>query len=239
MGIISRSEADDGLVTLTLDDGRLNALTTEVFREIQIALSDLSDAPAVVIAGREGMFTAGLNTKVLTDITPEDLRTLLEVFARTVMQLWCEPRPVVAACTGHAIAAGTMLAMATDHAVAARGDYRWGLTETQIGFPLPEFAIALSRGNVRADRLDDLLLPGTVIGPDEAAAVGFADEVADPDDVLPRAQARARELMGLPVATYAMTKRRLRGDVARRVLAQLGEDLDDILRSRPADPDDG
>lgn len=239
MGIIHRSDADDGLVTLTLDDGRLNALDTEVFRELGAALSDAKEAPAVVITGREGMFTAGLNTKVLEEITPDDLRTLLDVFARTVMQLWCEPRPVVAACTGHAIAAGTMIAMAADHAVAARGDFRWGLTETRIGFPLPEFAIALSRGNVRADRLDDLLLPGALVGPDEAAAVGFADEVAEPDDVLGRAEERARELMELPVAAYATTKRRLRGEVAQRVLAQLDDDLDDILRSRPAEPDGG
>jgi enoyl-CoA hydratase len=193
MGIISRSDADDGLVTLTLDDGRYNALDTDVFRELDAELSGVPDAPAVVITGREGVFTAGLNTKVLAELDDEGLKELLEVFGRTVLRLWSEPRPTVAACTGHAIAAGTMLAMACDHAVAARGDFRWGLTETQIGFPLPEFAITLARANVRRDRLEDLLLPGAVIGPQEAVDADFADELADPDDVLERATARACE----------------------------------------------
>jgi enoyl-CoA hydratase len=232
LGIINRSDDDDGLVTLTLDDGKLNALDAGVFRELSGALSDANGAPAVLITGREGVFTAGLNTKILDGISGEDLRTLLEVFGRTVMQLWCEPRPVVAACTGHAIAAGTMLAMAADHAVAAGGDFRWGLTETRIGFPLPQFAIALARANVRDDRLDDLLLSGAIVGPEEAVSVGFADELAEPAAVLDRARERAHTLMELPADAYAATKRRLRGDIAQQVLSQLGEDLDDILRSR-------
>lgn len=232
MGIINRSDDDDGLVILTLDDGKLNALDAEVFRELSQAVSDAKGAPGIVIAGREGVFTAGLNTKTLAGISDEDLRELLDVFGRTVMQLWCVPRPVVAACTGHAIAAGTMLAMAADHAVAASGDFRWGLTETRIGFPLPRFAISLARANLRADRLDDLLLPGAIVDPEEAVAVGFADELAEPGQVIHRAREHARELAELPGAAYATTKKRLRGDIAHGVLSQLGEDLDDILRSR-------
>jgi enoyl-CoA hydratase len=219
MGIIRRNEEDDGLVVLTLDDGKLNALDTEVFREIDGAFSAASDAPAIVLAGREGMFTAGLNTKTLATLDEKGLTELLEVFGRTLMHVWMEPRPVVAACTGHAIAAGTMLAMASDHAVAQRGDYRWGLTETQIGFPLPLFGIALARANVRADRVEDLLLPGAVIGPEEAVEAGFADELSD--DPLAAATAKARELMELPLPAYGATKLRLRGVTAQEVLATL------------------
>lgn len=237
MGIIDRHDADDGLVTLTLDDGSYNALDVDVFRELDGELSAAPDAPALVIAGREGVFTAGLNTKVLQQLDEDGLKELLEVFGRTMMRLWCEPRPTVAACTGHAIAAGTMIAMACDHAVAARGEYRWGLTETRIGFPLPEFGITLARGNLRRDRLDDLLLPGAVIGPDAAVEAGFADVLAEPDEVLELATAKARELMELPRAAYAATKRRLRSEAASSVLERLGTDLDDLLTSR--EPPDG
>lgn len=228
MGIISRHDEDGGIATLTLDDGKLNALNAEVFREIAAAFDDCAGASAVVLAGREGVFTAGLNTKELADITPEGMAELLDLFGRTVMQIWAHPRPVVAACTGHAIAAGTMLAMAADHAVAAEGDFRWGLTETQIGFPLPDFAIQLSRHNVRQDRLEDLLLPGKVIDAATAVDVGFADELAPPGEVLVTATTTARELASLPSETYALTKNRLRGATITAVLDRLPEDVEAV-----------
>lgn len=235
MGIISRSDLEGGVAILTLDDGKLNALNAEVFRELSNAIEDCTDASALVIAGREGMFTAGLNTKELAQLDADGLSELLDVFGRTVMQLWSYPRPTVSACTGHAIAAGTMIAMATDHAVAAEGDFRWGLTETQIGFPLPEFAIELARHNLRSDRLEDLLLPGSVVDPSTAVEVGFADEVADPGEVETRAVTRARELASLPAKAYATTKQRLRGAAIHRVLQGLSEDVRAVTETAGTD----
>jgi enoyl-CoA hydratase len=140
------------------------------------------------------------------------------------MRWWTDPRPTVCAATGHAIAAGTMFGMACDHAVAADGGY-WGLTETRIDFELPEFGIALARHNVRADRLEDLLLPGDRIDATAAVEAGFADEVVPADRVIVRAQERARELAELPARAYAGTKRRLRGADAEAVLAGLDADI--------------
>lgn len=229
---VERDTTDDGVAVLTLDDGKLNALDRERFEEIDAAFDGAADAAAIVLAGREAMFTAGLNTKVLEQLDGEGLERLLTTFGRVVLRIWLEPRPVVAACTGHAIAAGTMLAMAADHAVAAEGEFRWGLTETRIGFALPEFAIVLARGNLGADRVDDLLLPGAVVGPAEAVAAGFADELAPPDEVRDRALAVARERLELPREAYAATKRRLRAASADAVLAGLDDDVAALVAAR-------
>lgn len=234
MGIVHRADGDDGVVTLTLDDGKLNALDADVFREIADAFEGCEGAAAIVLAGREGVFTAGLNTKKLPEMDEAALAELLGEFGRSLLRVWLEPRPVVAAATGHAIAAGTMLAMACDHAVAADGDHRWGLTETRIGFALPEFAIALARANVRSDRVDDLLLPGELVDPRTAVEAGFADELAPADAVLARATERARQLAELPRAAYAATKRRLRGPTADGVLARLDDDIAALLEERVA-----
>src|SRR5690606_27022443 len=135
----------------------------------------------------------------------------------------------VAAVTGHAIAGGTFLAMACDHAVAADGDYRWGLIETTIGFPMPLWGIAVARANVRADRVDDLILPGRTTSPAEAVEVGFADQLAAPADVVAAARARAAELAELDRATYAETKRRLRGATVEALLDDLEADTAALL----------
>jgi enoyl-CoA hydratase len=224
----------DGIATLSMDDGKANAFDLDFFDELQARFDECADDAAIVLAGREGMFSAGLNTKVLAAADDAALLELLVAFGRAMLRVWLERRPVVAAVTGHAVAGGTILALACDHAVAADGDYRWGLTETTLGFPLPHWIITLARGNVRTDRLDDLLLPGVLVPADVAVDVGFADVLAPPDRVVEVATARARELTALPRATYAETKRRLRGPAAEHALAGAEDDIRQLLAARGA-----
>ncbi|GGI08885.1 enoyl-CoA hydratase-related protein [Egicoccus halophilus] len=221
---ISREVDDAGVLTITLDDGEKNALVPETFDALIDAFDADTDAQAVVLAGRPGIFTAGLNVKWMAANGGAGVERLLVRFGECLMRVWTDPRPTVCAATGHAIAAGTMFAMACDHAVAAEGGW-WGLTETQIDFELPEFGIALARHNVRTDRLEDLLLPGRRIDAAAAVEAGFADEVVAADDVLATARARAAELASLPSRSYAGTKRRLRATDAQAVLAGLPTDI--------------
>jgi enoyl-CoA hydratase/carnithine racemase len=73
-----------------------------------------------------------------------------------------------------------------------------------------------------------------MVPPADAVEVGYADEVATPDAVLARAQAKAVELAELPAEAYAGTKRRLRGMAADAVLAGLDDDIGELLRRLPA-----
>ena len=217
---------DDGVMTIALDDGAKNALGPGAFDAIADAFAGADErVRAIVVTGRPGVLTAGLDVKFMASAGREGVQDLLTRFGRTWMQVWTEPRPTVLAATGHCLAAGTMLAMACDHAVAAEGEYAWGLTETQIDFELPEFGLALARANMRTDRLEDLLLPGRKVGPAEAVEAGFADELAPEDQVLARAQEVARTLAELPARAYAGTKRRLRAATAHQVLSNLDEDI--------------
>jgi enoyl-CoA hydratase len=229
---ITRTVDDAGVANLALDDGKANAFDFEFFDELNDALDACADDAAVVIGGREGMFSAGLNTKLLASLDDAGIGELLAAFGRTMLRVWLEPRPTVAAATGHAIAGGTILAMACDHTVAAEGDFRWGLSETTIGFPVPRWVLVIARGNVRADRLDDLVLSGTLITPADAAGVGYADVVAPAGQVLSAAHARARVLAELPRRAYAATKQRLRREAADAALAGLGADTRALLAER-------
>jgi len=226
------SRIDDGILTVTLDDGDKNALTPEVFGALIAALDEAPDARAIVLAGRPGILTAGLNVKWMAANGRDGVRRLLVDFGTCLMRWWTDPRPTVCAATGHAIAAGTMLAMACDHAVAADGG-AWGLTETRIDFEIPHFGLALARANMRTDRLEDLLLPGERIDAATAVQAGFADQVVAPDEVLEVAQARARELAELPARAYAGTKHRLRSRAATEVLDGLIDDIDELTTHLP------
>lgn len=222
------TERTDGVLTVTLDDGKRNAITTDTCRALVDVLDDAGDASAIVLAGREGAFSAGLDRSVLLSENREDATQLLVAVGRCLMRLWTDPRPTIAAATGHALAGGTLLALACDHTVAA-DDGAWGLIETQIGLELPVFAITLARHHVRTDRFEDLLLPGARLDAATAVEVGFADEVLPPEQVLDRARQRATERAALPTRAYAGTKRRLRQADADAVLAGLEADIDALL----------
>lgn len=227
--MITRTTDTDGVSTIVMDDGKVNALDVSVFRTLDAAFDACADDAAIVLAGRAGMFSAGVDMRLMPTLDRAGLTELLVTFARTTHRIWLEPRPVVAAVTGHAVAAGTILAMACDHAIAAEGDYRWGLTETTIGFALPNWVIALARGNVRADRLDDLALSGAAVSPSQAVECGFADALVPASQVVEFAQRKARELAALPRPAYAATKRRLRGRASEAALADLARDTDEML----------
>ena len=222
----------DDVLTLTLDDGARNALLPETFDELVAAL-DETDSRAVVLAGNGEVFTAGLDVKWMQAADRAAVGAMLVGLGRALMRLWGEGRPTVAACTGHSVAAGTMLAMACDHAVAAEGPYRWGLMETRIAFEMPMFGLQLARANVAAHRVDDLILPGAVLDPGEAVDVGFADELAPLDRTLDRAREHALALAELPAHTYAGTKQRLRAPVITQVLGDIEADIDAVMATSP------
>ena len=216
---------EGALAFLHMDDGKANAFDSDFFAELNAALDESADADAVVLAGREGMFSGGLNLKALGSLQPEDLLQMMLDFGNAMHRVWLEPRPVVSAVTGHAVAGGTILAMASDHAVAADGPFRWGLNEVAIGLAFPTWILAIARANVRNDRIEGLLLSGALISPPEALEAGFADEIVPVEQVLAAAEAKASALAALPRTAYAATKQRLRGDASRAALAAMEPEL--------------
>jgi enoyl-CoA hydratase len=220
------SHAADGTLVLRLDDGGPNALRPDVLDELRVQLTSHPEAP-VLLTGREGMFSAGLDLKWMASGSSAAIATLLEACGRALMAIWSHPRPVVAAATGHAIAAGTMLCLATDHVVAAEGS-TWGLNETMNGMLIPRFGIELAAARLAPRDLDRALIRGERMDATRAVAIGLADEVVGPDAVEAQATERLAALAALPAAAYAGNKHRIRAGTAARVLEGLERDVADL-----------
>jgi enoyl-CoA hydratase len=215
---------DDGVLAVTLDDGGPNVLRPDVLDQLRSAFEAHPDAP-VLLTGRPGTFSAGLDLRWMATHGPEDLGTLLRACGRALVSVWTHPRPVVVAASGHAVAAGTMLAMTGDHVVAAEEGV-WGLNETRNGMEIPRFGIELAAMRLGPRDLAALLIPGERLDAARAVAVGMADELAAPELVIGRAEQRLGELAALPQGADAGNKRRLRADVAQRILDGLDADVD-------------
>lgn len=221
---------DDGVALLTLDDGKANAVSHRTLELFHAALDEAeADAAtgAVVLAGRPGRYSAGFHLPTMTE-SVEAMRGLVTAGAEALARLVTFPLPVVGACTGHALAMGSLLLLACDTRVGARGEFKLGLNEVGIGMQLPVFAVELARARLDPRALTAATLQGRVFDPDGAREAGYLDEVVEADEVVPTALARARELGTLSRGAYRETKERLRGGLAEHIRTTLAADLADI-----------
>ena len=221
----------DRIAELTLDDGKVNAMSLPFFEALNAALDHvLADAPAaVVITGRPGVFSAGLNLKLLPTLSPGDLRTTLVAFGRTMLRVFTFPIPTVAAITGHAIAGGAMLAFACDLRWMAEGAFRLHLNESAIGLTLPTWAITVAESAIPPRWRTEAILHARAYTPDEAHAHAMIHGVARPAAALGDAARAATEpLLGLDQKAYGASKARQRARVVEWALARLEAEIDSL-----------
>ena len=212
-------EQDAGVATVTLDDGKVNALGVPVLEALHAHLDRAeADGDAVVLTGRTGMFSAGFDLKTFAAGGAELLR-MLELGSTLCERILGFPRPVVIAASGHAMAAGAFLLLAADVRIGAEGDFRVGLNETQIGLTLPWSVIEVARYRIPPSHREAAIVAGTIYGPRDAIAPGFLDRVVAPDAVLASAQEEAARLGAFDPGAYAGNKLRLRGPAVEAVRA--------------------
>lgn len=219
---------DGPVAVLTLDDGKANALRPDLVDALDAALDEAERAGAVVLAGRPGFFSGGLDLKALPTLSRADQRAFFLRFGEVLTRLALCPRPLVGAITGHAIAGGALLALATDVRFGS-AEARFGLTEVPLGLPLPGFGVELVRQAVAAPWLVEVALHGRVYTHAEAAGRHLFEAALAPEAVLPAAMERARALAAIPVPSFTITRRRLREAPMTAALAALEGEIDDFL----------
>lgn len=219
------------LAVISMDDGKANAHTVPEFRSLEAALDEAqaSSALGVVLTGRPGILSGGMNLKVLGTLSLEEKKALVAAMGSAVLKLHLFPKPVVTAVCGHALGAGAMFGLAADVRLFADGPFKFGLNEVPAGMFVPTFAVELAR-SVAPQHLTQLVVHGRVLSPAEALALGVAESVHAPEALLPAALARARELTNLTGSGYALTKRLVRGPGADHARAVLPGELDELAR---------
>ncbi|MCW0214818.1 MAG: enoyl-CoA hydratase/isomerase family protein [Pseudonocardia sp.] len=229
----------DGRITLLrIEHGPVNAMDLELCRELTGLLTDAAAGPAgaVVLTGTGRAFSAGVDLRRLLDggasYVGEFVPALEELF-RVAFTL---PKPLIAAVNGHAIAGGAVLAAAADAAVMAEGKGRMGVPEIKVGVPLPQTAFEVVRyrlGEVTARRV---VLDADTYDPAGALALGFVDEVVEPEKVLDHAIDVANRLLAdVPADTFAFTKAQLRREGVERAARADTADLLEIWCRRVED----
>lgn len=200
-------ELADGVATITIDDGKVNALSIAMLAELAARFDEAEAGGAIVVlSGSARLFSAGFDLRCEPERWPE----MLAAGAGMAERMLSFPRPVVVACTGAAVAMGGFLLLCGDVRVGAGGDYGVGLNETAIGLTMPWFGVELARHRLTAPYFDRCTVTGVLLDPDEALAAGFLDRLVAPAEVRGAALAAAGELAALDAGAHLATKLRVR-----------------------------
>jgi enoyl-CoA hydratase len=223
---IVRYELVDGIAQIQMDDGKANALGPQMIEQLSEAFDRAAgEAKAVILAGRPGRFCAGFDLKIMTS-GPENAIRLFTAGAEMFLKIYDHPLPVVAACTGHAMAGGALLLLVSDERLCAEGDFKLGLNEVAIGMILPVLGRELVRSRVDPRRHAEVILGARIDSPEWAREVGFLDGLVAPDALLSEARAAAQRLGAYPSVSYAGSKHAMREDLIRYVREAMPADLE-------------
>ena len=219
----------DHVATIRIDDGKRNALSPQVLREIYQALDRAeSDRAIAILTGRESVFSAGFDLHVMKRGGVNALRMLRAGYALTA-RVMAYPYPVIAACNGHALAMGVFLMLSADYVIGSRGDFKIAANEVAIGLTMPRVAAAMLRHRLNPAAFQRAVNLSEYFDVESALSVGFFDELVDPVDLIPSAEARAEKLRELDQRAHAASKRRIRAALIRRIRFSIPLDLLDAI----------
>ncbi len=217
----------DGIAVIELAHGKVNALDLELCLAVRAAFAEVGPERAVVLTGAGRAFSAGVDLRRIVGGGATYASEFLEALTGCFLAVFDHPAPVVAAVNGPAIAGGCVLASACDRRLISRGPI--GLAELAVGVPFPTSAVEIMR-SVLGPRAADLVLTARNLDPAEADAVGLVDEIVAPEELVPRAVARAAELASVPLDVFRHTKRQLQGPARDRITTRAPEDDPETAR---------
>ena len=207
-----------------------NALSPELIAALgeAVAAAPKEGARALLLSGSPGMFSGGLDVPHLLQLDRPAIRATWESFYRLLRGLAASPVPVVAAITGHSPAGGAVLSMFCDYRIMTEGNFKIGLNEVAVGIPLPEALLRACVRIVGPRQAERLSVTAAMLHPEEALRIGFVDEVAPPDHVVPRAVEWCQGVLALPPVAMAETRQRARADLVRLIEEGLASELETL-----------
>ena len=206
MSTLVTYQLKDGIATITMDDGKANVFSPALQAGLNAALDQaLADNAIVVLAGRKGTFCAGfeLQTLMAGGLPALDMLNGGFALAEKILKF---PKPVIVACTGHALAMGVFIVLSADYAVGSEGTFKIGANEVAIGIAVPQTAIEICRARLAPAHFNRAMMTSEIYKPADAVAAGFLDKIVPESDVLAEAQAIAARYVKLNMTAYKATK---------------------------------
>lgn len=207
----------NNVLCISVNDGKANAFSTPLLVALSEELTQAEEDPdigAVVLSGNDKIFFAGFDLDVINSGDPKAIAEMGTAGGAFIRQVYGASVPVVAASTGHAVAAGALLLCGCDYRVGVDGPVKIGLNEVAIGLLLPKWALLIASERLSKRYLQIAVANAQIFDGRRAVEAGFLDEITASDQVIARAIEVAQGLAEqLDTKAYASTVQALRGDL--------------------------
>jgi enoyl-CoA hydratase len=215
-------EIQDDIAILTIDDGAKNVINHGLLDQLEQAWEQAQrDARVIILTGREGSFCAGYDIHQMTGDDPEPARKLGRRGGRLALQIYASARPVIGLANGHTFTIGALWLACCDVRIGEEGAYKFGMTEVALDVPFSPWPLEPLKERLNPGHLIPATLHAKVYDPKGALAAGFIDQLVGAGSGLPTAVKEARQLVRLPSAAYARSKRTLRAKSLEIMAADL------------------
>ena len=216
---------DDGVALITLDDGKVNALSTEAFALInEVHDRAPKDHAVTIMTSREGICFAGFDLNELAQ-SPYSALAILRAGASLCLRLLAFPCSVITACNGHEYPMGGFILMSADYRIGVDGPYGLGMDEVRINMTVPKFAIEVARGRLAPAHFNRTAITGELFSPEVAMAAGILDEVVDAASLIDRARVQAEEFKQIDFSHHHATKLKVHSQLMQNIEAAAEEEL--------------
>lgn len=215
----------DGIATLVMDDGKANVMSVAMLQALNSAFDRAeADNAVVVLTGRDRIFSGGFDLAVFQRDKTE-LFEMLQAGALLAERLFSFPRPIVAACNGHAVAMGVFLLLSTDVRIGVDQGAKFHINEVQVGLTVPRTFIEICRQRLAPAHLNHAAITAEPYSSEQALDAGFLDRLVPAESLLTEAQTRAERLLKLDAAAFTATKLRLRGPALDAIRVAIEADV--------------
>lgn len=203
-------QSEEKYAIITIANGKANAISHEVIDEINTSLDKAEvESKIVIITGTTGMFSGGFDLKVMTQ-SPDSALELVTKGSKLSHRLLSFTRPVIMACSGHAIAKGAFLLLSADYRIGVEGDFKIGLNEVLIGMTMHRAGIQIAKGRLSNVYVDRSVNNGEIYNPKDAVTAGFLDKIVPQEHLLPTAIKIAEMFAQLNPKAHKETKLKVR-----------------------------
>lgn len=218
-------EFESGVAKIRFDDGKVNIMSLDMLKALHEAFDRAArDSAIIVLTGRDGIFSAGFDTKILASNNAEMSFSMLRSGAELALRVLEYPFPVIAACNGHALPMGAFLMLTSDIRIGTEGPFRIGLNEVLIGLTLPHFAIEIARQRLTTPYFNRIVT-GELLAPPEAVTAGYLDMLTEAQDLLPRATAMAHAYRGIDLTHFTASKARVRAPAIAAIRTAIDSEI--------------
>lgn len=203
-------QLDDGIATLTLNNGKVNAISPDVITAFNAALDRAEqDKAIVIITGQPGILSGGYDLKVMTS-GPQNAINLVAAGSTLARRMLAHPFPIIVACPGHAVAKGAFILLSSDYRIGVEGAFSIGLNEVQIGMTMHHAGIELARDRLRRSAFHRSVINGEMFDPQGAVDAGFLDKVVPAEQLHATALAVAQQMKKINMTAHKNTKLKVR-----------------------------